>query len=165
MRDQKAEARIRIDRGAEAGDLAHRPGLRAIHRGVRAARVGELPRETRVAEVIVFGEIGRRVEPFERDAAESSKLFAPLGPLLRKGQQRQLLPLALRFDERLVRRDIYLSVHRSASSSPRRIASRLSTMCRSSNVAAPAPSPCATARAMAACCCQTSRAYASRVKK
>src|SRR5438128_2431558 len=48
-REEIAEAAVRFLGGAEAGVLAHRPELAAVHGGVHATREGKLPRTTEVA--------------------------------------------------------------------------------------------------------------------
>ena len=45
--EQLVEAAVRVERGAEAGEHAHRPQLRAVHRRVRPARVRDTGPGTR----------------------------------------------------------------------------------------------------------------------
>src|SRR5207237_10433131 len=54
--EEVAVAPVRLDRGGEAGVLAHRPELAAVHRGLRPARVREL---ARLAEVGGWIEVTR----------------------------------------------------------------------------------------------------------
>ena len=74
LRDQILEPAIRIVGGAEARDLAHRPGLRAVHRRVRAARVRKLSWETEIGDVVEVLDMRRRVNAFDRRTADRPKL-------------------------------------------------------------------------------------------
>ena len=94
LRDQVAEARVRVVGGAKTGDLAHRPRLRAVHRRVRPARVRELPREADVARVLHVGDVVRRVDALQRRAAQRAEHLARLGAARGERLERRLLPLA-----------------------------------------------------------------------
>ena len=59
LREQVAEAGVRVLRRAEAGEHAHRPEARAVHLGVEPARVRVLARRRRVGR----GCVGRRRRP------------------------------------------------------------------------------------------------------
>ena len=54
--EQVAEALVRLRRGAEARELAHRPELAAVHRGIDAAREGM---DAGIAEVAVVVDVNR----------------------------------------------------------------------------------------------------------
>jgi hypothetical protein len=97
LRDQELEAGVRVVGRSEAGDLAHRPGLRAIHRRVGPARVGRLPREAEVGEVVESCDVGRRVDALQFCPAQRAKCGAPFRPRFDERPERQLLPLVLRF--------------------------------------------------------------------
>ena len=57
--EQVAEALVRLDRSAEAGELAHRPELAAVHRRIDAARERVDARIAEVAVVVDLGLLGR----------------------------------------------------------------------------------------------------------
>jgi hypothetical protein len=57
--EQIAEAGVGLDRGAEPGELAHRPQAAAVHRWVDAPRERERPGE---ADLRVRGQVRRRVQ-------------------------------------------------------------------------------------------------------
>ncbi len=59
---------VGVFRGAEPGELPHRPQLAAVARGMDAPRVGEAPGIVQVARVVGAGHVLRRVEPFDRPA-------------------------------------------------------------------------------------------------
>src|SRR5664279_1153684 len=65
--EQRAEARVRLARGAEARVLAHGPQPPAIHRGLHATRERKASRIVQVARV-VDRSIFRTVERFEWNA-------------------------------------------------------------------------------------------------
>ena len=64
-REQLTEPAIGLLRRAESGILAHRPQPAGVHRGVDAARKGELARRAEVARRIA-GPIGRAVDRVSR---------------------------------------------------------------------------------------------------
>src|SRR5262245_27467898 len=94
MFEQVLETLIGVERGAEAGELAHRPELPAIACRVNASRIRRLARVPNFAEVIDVGNAVGRVQPLhwrERDSRECLFGFWSL-----KGRpERTFFPFAL----------------------------------------------------------------------
>ncbi len=67
--EQVAEARVRLLRRPEAGELAHRPEPAAVHRGIDAARERIRARPAEVAVVVELDVLGR-VERLVLDAGD-----------------------------------------------------------------------------------------------
>src|SRR5438093_13287084 len=81
MREQRAEARVRVQSGPEPGVLAHRPKPTAIHRRLHAARVRRLAWQTRAGRglaVRVVVLVRRR----ERRAVRCVELLTSLDALV-----------------------------------------------------------------------------------
>ena len=70
-----------LDAAAEAGDLGHRPELRAMAVGARAARVGVLARETEVPLIV-------EARPLRGRAACTAACTGHLSACVRKGSRR-----------------------------------------------------------------------------
>src|ERR1044072_2985963 len=81
VREEVAEALVRLLRGAEARELAHRPEPPSVHRRVDAAREGIDAGPTVVALVLPTArEVGLRVERLDRRAGERRELHVALRP-------------------------------------------------------------------------------------
>jgi hypothetical protein len=76
---QVAEALVRLLRGAEAGELAHRPQATQVHRRVHAAGERVLAGEPDLALGVGFGEVLLRVERPHLLARDGLKQRLPLG--------------------------------------------------------------------------------------
>ena len=79
-------------RGAEAGEHAHRPRLRAVHRRLDAARVRILARHAQIAPVVEVSGVLRRIEPLDRHAGLRGDIFAALRHPLGGGRDRRRAP-------------------------------------------------------------------------
>ena len=76
--EQVAEARVGVGRRAVARVLADAPEAAAVHRRLDAARERRLAREALVAQRVVAGQIGGRVQRRNRDAAAGLELLLAL---------------------------------------------------------------------------------------
>jgi hypothetical protein len=85
--EQLAEALVRVGRGAEAREHAHRPELRAVHRRVRPARVRELPGERPVVGCVDGIDLDAR-EAREVGGARRGR-FEGLPPVVARGHEVQ----------------------------------------------------------------------------
>ena len=80
LADQEFESLVGLPRGAETGELPHRPQPPAIHRGMHAAGVGILARKAQIGFVVPAFEVVGRVERIDRHAADGrGRLRAGLG--------------------------------------------------------------------------------------
>ena len=78
--EQETEAGVGVLGGTEARELAHRPEPPAVHAGVDAAGVGELPRKTDPF-LRAAGQILRRVERLDLHVRDGGEAYRPLGVL------------------------------------------------------------------------------------
>ena len=90
------EALIRVSRGAEPGELTHRPETSAVHRGLDAARVRELAGEPEVAVGIKAFEIVGRVQRLDDFVGKGREAALALCMLLRGGAIHVVEPTLLR---------------------------------------------------------------------
>ena len=97
--EEIAVAPVRLRRRAEAGVLAHGPEPAAVHRGLDAARVRELARESDAVEVVLGPRLLGSVDALERGAVGSCEEPRPVGRLLERGPERARFPVALRVVE------------------------------------------------------------------
>jgi hypothetical protein len=81
LRDEILEADVRIFARAEAGNLAHRPIPRTVHRRIRPARKRVTPGKADVFDRRVRN-VGGRVGTLHREVAEREKLRLAFGLLL-----------------------------------------------------------------------------------
>src|SRR6266508_3105829 len=100
--EEVAVAAVGLGRRAEARVLAHGPEPAAVHRGLHAARVRELARETHVAEVVLVRDVLGSVDALERRAVGSREEPRPVGRLVERGPERPRFPLSLRVLELLL---------------------------------------------------------------
>src|SRR5207244_7508544 len=76
LREQEAEALVRVLRGPEARELAHRPQPSAVHARVDAARVRELARDP---DALAVGRrVLRRVERLDLHVGHGREANGPL---------------------------------------------------------------------------------------
>ena len=80
VREQELEARVRVARAAEAGELPHRPQLAAVSSGMDAARVGILARNARVPAALVRRDVERRVERLDLRSRSSMNAMSRSSP-------------------------------------------------------------------------------------
>ena len=80
--EQELEALVRGLGRAEAGVLAHRPQLRAVHRGMNAAGVGVGPRLAQLGRRVPPVEVGGPVDGLDVDTRVRTALGVGLGLLL-----------------------------------------------------------------------------------
>ncbi len=94
--EQVAEARVGFLGRAEPGEHAHGPQLAAVAGGVHAAGVGVAAGQAQVALVVEAGDIGRGVEPLDRDAGHRGEGIVALGEARLRPLHVRLLPLLRR---------------------------------------------------------------------
>ncbi len=90
--EEVAEAPVGLGRGSEARVLAHGPQAPAVAGGLNAACVGELPRESEIAQVVEIRDVGGGGEPLHGSAARAGEQDGPLGRAGERGFERALLP-------------------------------------------------------------------------
>ena len=79
------EALVRVLRGAEPRELAHRPKTAPVHRRLHAPRVREFPGEAEIAVGVEPFKIVGRVERLDQLVGQRRKAILALGVLLRCG--------------------------------------------------------------------------------
>jgi hypothetical protein len=90
---------VRLSRWTEIVDtvVPHGPQAAAVHRGMNAARVRRLPRQTKIAIHVPVSQVALGIEAANRVARNGGELRLSFGRALQRGLQYLLFPRTLRW--------------------------------------------------------------------